>query len=292
MSFLLFEDIDFIEIEVSEKIEEKNLKSFILSNLELNNKKYTQNEKIYLSYITQLKSYQIFILPTSYKYFDFELFEILYDESINLDEIYDLYLYKNYVVLYKNATFYYFQKISNNLDLDDFLTLIAKKFNIKINDCKRFEKFELDELKDLYKKQDFKSHFQNISFKNSHSFKYYLLFLAFITTLFFNFIYEDMKLKKEKSLEKNSSFELDRVIKEHKFRSLEEKIRPILSSVELELKSFDYDENHIKIVLNSKTKESIYDFIEKNKNFNLTPTIIYIENSKTFQAVLNVQISK
>ena len=41
MSFLLFEDIDFIEIEVSEKIEEKNLKSFILSNLELNNKKYT-----------------------------------------------------------------------------------------------------------------------------------------------------------------------------------------------------------------------------------------------------------
>ena len=44
MSFLPFEDIDFIEIEVSEKIEEKNLKSFILSNLELQNKKATHNE--------------------------------------------------------------------------------------------------------------------------------------------------------------------------------------------------------------------------------------------------------
>lgn len=45
----------------TEKIEEKNLKSFILSNLELNDKKTTHNEKIYLSYIKQLKSYQIFI---------------------------------------------------------------------------------------------------------------------------------------------------------------------------------------------------------------------------------------
>ena len=84
MSFLPFEDIDFIEIEVSEKIEETNLKSFILSNLELNNKKINQNEKIYLSYISQLKSYQVFILPNNYKYFEFQLFEILYEKNANL----------------------------------------------------------------------------------------------------------------------------------------------------------------------------------------------------------------
>ena len=60
----------------------------------------------------------------------------------------------------------------------------------------------------------------------------------------------------------------------------------------MQLRVFEYDENHLKIVIDSKTKESIYDFIEKNKNFNFNPTITYIENSKTFQAVLNVQISK
>jgi len=51
MSFLPFEDIDFIEIEVSEKIEEKNLKSFILSNLELTTKKPHTTKK-YTSHIS------------------------------------------------------------------------------------------------------------------------------------------------------------------------------------------------------------------------------------------------
>ncbi len=292
MSFLPFEDIDFIEIEVSEKIEERNLKSFILSNLELNNKKTTHNEKIYLSYIKQLKSYQIFILSMNYKHFEFQLFEILYEKNANLEEIYDLYFYKNYLILYKNGIFYYFQKISENLNIDDFMDLIVKKFAIKINSYKLFEKQELDELKSIFIHQNFKSYFKNISFKNSHSFKYFLFFLAFIATLFFNFIYEDIELKKQKNLDKNSNFEIEKVIKEHKFKSLEEKIKPIILIEELQLRVFEYDENHLKIVIDSKTKESIYDFIEKNKNFNFNPTITYIENSKTFQAVLNVQISK
>ena len=293
MSFLPFEDIDFIEIEVSEKIEEKNLKSFILSNLELQNKKATHNEKIYLSFIKQLKSYQIFILSTNYKYFEFQLFEILYDKKTNLEEIYDLYFYKNYVILYKKGIFYYFQKIPENLNVDDFIALIVKKFDIKINRYKQFEKQELDELKNTYIQQNFKSFFQNINLQNNYSFKYFLFFLTFITTLFLNFIYEDIEIKKQKDLNKNSNFELEKVIKEHKFKSLEEKIKPILlSSNELELKAFEYNENHLKIVFDSKTKELIYDFIEKNKSLNFSPIITYIENSKTFQAVLNVQIPK
>ena len=293
MSFLPFEDIDFIEIEVSEKIEEKNLKSFILSNLELQNKKATHNEKIYLSFIKQLKSYQIFILSTNYKYFEFQLFEILYDKKTNLEENYDLYFYEKYVILYKKGIFYYFQKIPENLNVDDFIALIVKKFDIKINRYKQFEKQELDELKNTYIQQNFKSFFQNINLQNNYSFKYFLFFLTFITTLFLNFIYEDIEIKKQKDLNKNSNFELEKVIKEHKFKSLEEKIKPILlSSNELELKAFEYNENHLKIVFDSKTKELIYDFIEKNKSLNFSPIITYIENSKTFQAVLNVQISK
>ena len=50
--------INFLEIEVSEEIDIKNLKKFISTSLSLNNKHLTSKDRIYLNYIKELKQYQ------------------------------------------------------------------------------------------------------------------------------------------------------------------------------------------------------------------------------------------
>lgn len=47
-------------------------------------------------------------------------------------------------------------KKSENLNIDDFMDLIVKKFAIKINSYKLFEKQELDELKSTFIHQNLK----------------------------------------------------------------------------------------------------------------------------------------
>lgn len=51
-----------LEIEVSEKIDNKNLKNFIFTNFKLKNITTNKNDKTFLIYIKELKKYQIFIL--------------------------------------------------------------------------------------------------------------------------------------------------------------------------------------------------------------------------------------
>ncbi|MGE0052446.1 MAG: hypothetical protein AB7S49_13080, partial [Arcobacter sp.] len=52
----------FFEIEVSEKIKDKNLKNFFNSSLKINDITLNKTDKIYLNFITELSLYQVFLL--------------------------------------------------------------------------------------------------------------------------------------------------------------------------------------------------------------------------------------
>ena len=60
------EKLTLLEIEVSEKIDNKNLKNFIYTNFKLKNITTNKNHKTFLIYIKELKKYQIFILNEKY----------------------------------------------------------------------------------------------------------------------------------------------------------------------------------------------------------------------------------
>ena len=51
--------ISYFEIDVSEKIEDKNLKDFILTSLTLKNVDFNDENKILVNFISQLNQYQI-----------------------------------------------------------------------------------------------------------------------------------------------------------------------------------------------------------------------------------------
>ena len=66
------EKLTLLEIEVSEKIDNKNLKNFIFTNFKLKNITTNKNDKTFLIYIKELKKYQIFILNEKYDFLNFK----------------------------------------------------------------------------------------------------------------------------------------------------------------------------------------------------------------------------
>jgi hypothetical protein len=91
-------DIIVVDIEVTEKIDDRYLNSFVLSNLKLKNISLENCDKLYVNYLEYPKEYQVFVVNSQFIFFDFEAFysyyEILADFEIDyiLGNGYDLIL--------------------------------------------------------------------------------------------------------------------------------------------------------------------------------------------------------
>ena len=59
-------DIRVVDIEVTEKIDERYLKSFVLSNLKLKNISLENCDKLYVNYLEYPKEYQVFVVNSQF----------------------------------------------------------------------------------------------------------------------------------------------------------------------------------------------------------------------------------
>ena len=139
--YIPIKQIISLEINVSEKIDNENLKDFVLTSLSINNKIFSNKDLIYNSHIDKLNQYQMIVIDKNYKYVAFQIFELFYDKKV---EGLDLYLCDDFFCLYKNGLFYYYQTIEFSLTIEDFLEFINRKFNTKINNYIKIEKDYLE----------------------------------------------------------------------------------------------------------------------------------------------------
>ena len=207
--------ISYFEIDVSEKIEDKNLKDFIFTSLTLKNIDFNDDNKILVNYISQLNQYQIFLLDKQFFYFEFQIFEILYENKNFIDDEYDLYICDDFFILYKNAFPYYFQKITNEINSSEFIEFLNKKLDISILNYKRFDNEEFEILKINYQNKKEKSTLKFLNIKSNHSFKIYLLFLFFLFTLFFIFIYNFLNQDLAEKTELNNGIKIEELLLHH-----------------------------------------------------------------------------
>lgn len=144
-------DIIVVDIEVTEKIDDRYLKSFVLSNLKLKNISLENCDKLYVNYLEYPKEYQVFVVNSQFIFFDFEAFYSYYE---NRDfEGFELLIYSNFFLIFKDKKFFYYQKINQDLNQDDFIKFLNKKFNINISNIKLVSKDEFEKLKkSLFKK--------------------------------------------------------------------------------------------------------------------------------------------
>ena len=295
MNILPINQVVYFEIDVSEKIEDKNLKDFIFTTLKLKNITYTNQDKLAVNFISQINQYQIFILDKKFDFLEFQIFESLYENKNFAEDIYDLYVCDDFFILYKNGYAYYFQKVINEINISEFIEFLNRKFDINISSFNRIDSKRFEQLKNLYKTKKDRFSFKFINIKNNHSFKIYLFFLIFLISIFFSFIlnFKNEIPKEEEKI--NQSFSIEEIKNKYKFESIEKKIRPFFLSFEkyeLNLIKMEFEEKSLKIVIEAIDKKVIYSFLEEYKDIVINSSIRYLEDKKTYEVGLNVQISE
>ena len=290
--YISSDQIITLELDVSEEIDNNSLRNFVLTSLNLNNKEYSANDLIYTTYIKELKQYQILLINNKFSKAEFQVFELFYKDKA---EGLDLYLCDKFFCLYKNGVFYYYQAIEFSLTIDEFLDFISKKFNTNVNNYKKIEVEELEELKNEYLKSKKKSSLKNINKKRNNSFIFYLIYLFLLVYVFIYYIEQNSTNNVEKPIRNTSNLDYEKFKKEHTFISLENDFNKIFVSINkhsLEIISFEYKKAKIKMILNSQIKDDLYLFLNEYKKSLISSSVYFDEKKELYEVSAYVNLYK
>ena len=290
--YISSDQIITLELDVSEEIDNNSLRNFVLTSLNLNNKEYSANDLIYTTYIKELKQYQILLINNKFSKAEFQVFELFYKDKA---EGLDLYLCDKFFCLYKNGIFYYYQAIEFSLTIDEFLDFISKKFNTNVNNYKKIEVEELEELKNEYLQSKKKSSLKNINKKRNNSFIFYLIYLFLLVYVFIYYIEQNSTNNVEKPIQNTSNLDYEKFKKEHTFISLENDFNKIFESINkhsLEIISFEYKKAKIKMILNSQIKDDLYLFLNEYKKSLISSSVYFDEKKELYEVSAYVNLYK
>ena len=290
--YISSDQIITLELDVSEEIDNNSLRNFVLTSLNLNNKEYLANDLIYTTYIKELKQYQILLINNKFSKAEFQVFELFYKDKA---EGLDLYLCDKFFCLYKNGVFYYYQAIEFSLTIDEFLDFISKKFNTNVNNYKKIEVEELEELKSEYLQSKKKSSLKNINKKRNNSFIFYLIYLFLLVYIFIYYIEQNSTNNVEKPIPNTSNLDYEKFKKEHTFLSLENDFNKIFESINkhsLEIISFEYKKSKIKMILNSQIKDDLYLFLNEYKKSLISSSVYFDEKKELYEVRAYVNLYK
>ena len=280
-------------IDVSEEIENKNLKKFIFTSLKLNNLNINKNDFVSLNFISELNKYQVLICSNYLKYAIFQIFEQFYLQKENIN-CFDLYLTNDFFCLYKNGKFYYYQNLESKIPINDLIEYINKSFFIKIDNFEVIDEIYQKELEKIYLEKKIKNRLQNFNGRNNYGFKIYLFYILIVLCFSIMLYQNNLGIKEEKSdvlIENN----FERTKKEHSFISFSltfDDLLQVLKKFNLNLESFEYKENGIKIVLSSPSKSNIYSFFNELKDKLISHEINYLENKEIYESIIYVKLPR
>lgn len=279
-------DIHIHNIEVDEEIDKKSLKSFLLSNLGLQKITLNKNQKIIITYIKELKIYQLLIFDKSIKYADFQVFEKL--EYIK-DDTFSFIIFQDFLYIFKNQEFYYIQNLQKDLNKDDFINFLKYRFSLDDILLRNISFEEFENLKKEYLKEKRKTTLKFFNYKQDFSFYIYIFYLfLLILCLVFYFLY----FKDEKINEKPINYE--EIKQNYQFKSINKEFYTLLFTMQelnIKLEELKYLDNNLKITISSKNKDSILNFL-KSKDFVFLNSEIKSYDENLFKAQADVKISE
>lgn len=293
LNFVLSNKIKSIAIDVSEEIDNKNIKKFIFTSLKLNKHNINKDDFVHINFINELKQYQILIFPNNYKHTIFQIFNQFYVNKKDLAS-FDLYITKEFFCLYKNEKFYYYQTLESEILVDDLVEYINKIFSIKVDTFKIIDEIYLEELKNSYLEKSFKNELLNFNGKKDFSFGIYLIYIL-ILILFSIYFYISYKKNSENFNEVNSQNSIEKIKNEHYFVSFSSEFSEFMNLAQkynLNLKTFEYRVDKAKVVICSSSKSDIYSFFNELKTRLISHDLNYFENEKIYESTVYVKFSK
>lgn len=287
------DEIKILFVDVSEEIRDKNLKKFIATSLKLKNITINKNDSVHINFISELKQYQILIYSNTKKAI-FQIFEQFYFDKNDLTS-FDLYICDDFFSLYKNGEFYYIQKLESQILINELVSYINKIFSINIDNSKVIEKIYQQELETKYLQLKIKNKLENFNKRKDYGFYIYLIYIVTIASTSMIF-YDDFSQKNENKNEIiTNEFNIEKLKKEYLFSSILQNYKELIEQINqynLNLISFEYKEDKVKIVLSSSSKPKIYSFYTALNSKLISQDINFIENKNIYEATIYVKLSK
>lgn len=295
-NFANFDDIETLTVDVSNEIEKSNLKEFTYTSLSLNNISTSYKKKIFTFYLKSSSQYQIIIYDKGYDFAFYEMFSFYLDKE-KYKNSYVLFLNKNFIVVYYNLKFYYYQKFDYKINSDDLVEYFFRKLNIKIDKIYKLDDNSVEKIKNDYLKQPKESIYKNLNERKDY-FIFFYLFYLFVLSFFILFYYTDLiDNVNEKKLvyEKNRSENLILQKEKYSYKFFYDELESIISKskkLSLNIESLDYKKQSITFNISSKSKENLYLFLEHFKNRLLSNRIDYDETLKLYKCIADVSINR
>lgn len=286
-------DIKNLIVNVSEKINKKNISNFVQTSLSINNINYSSSDIIYCNFLEYSKQYQIFIFSNTFKYMLIELLDIENKKPDTLND-FKLYISKSFFVIYKDLKLYLYQVLNQEYSNDELIKFINKNFNITITS---FYELSDSKINKIYENTDIKkvtSSLLNINKKSKKGFYLYLLYLVFCILIvglyksYENKTLEDDKLEKIKS-SKEEYLKISKMLKFKPFKTKYLKLINNVNKFNLEIISLNYSSNVINLKLSTKKKDDIYLFLNEYKKDLLGNSIVKDESKNMFVSTINVK---
>jgi len=232
-----------IEIESTEEINSKNIDKFILTNLKLQNIDFQRDSKIIYTYISNLSLYQLILYNDACP-------EFLYFKSLHTNEVF---INKDYVVVYKNNKFFYYQKIENNILASNVVTFLKQRLQLDDLHVTNVNEASIDKNKK----------YNIIKPIKTYSFRYFIIYFFILLFIFSSF---NFNIKKEKTDFNNIKRSAANLKKQLLFYSISEELKKIYTFANItenKIVQIILTNSKIKIETESKNKKNIYTFFNK-----------------------------
>lgn len=248
------------EIDSNEEISSNYIEKFIITNLKLKGIRFADKSRILYSYINSLAIYQIIVFEN--KAPSFLYFKSRYKSEIFID--------KDYAVVYKNFKFFYYQKLEENSSVEEITQFLEKRLNLKES-----------VVNSSGKSANSKIIYNFIKPIKSNLFRYFILYFLFLLSLFY---FYDLEIKKEKT----NLIELRKTTKNLKeeliFYSVSKTVKSLINLADkskTKIIFISLKDSKISLKLQAKDKSDIYNFL-KDLNKNSVVNVFYDKEKGRF----------
>lgn len=278
------QNINSTTIKIDEILEKKDLKNFIYNSLEEKNIPFNNHDKILVNYMYLTNEYQVFIIEDRFIKLIFEVLSSYYDSSDAVDNT--LFITENFIAVYIDKEFYFYQEINYSLDEDDLKKYILKKLNVVIHTVCKIDNLQLESMtKDFIKNQNKSFHLVNINDKSSNYLFIYSIYLTVLLVCSFSYVfYEKNEIEQSVLNEKNSLITKNNLnAMNHKFYSLFKDYNDfilLLNNHNIEVLHLEYKTKKITFSIKSDKKENLYDFLDAYKTKVLSNVINLVDDKK------------
>lgn len=232
-------------INVNEKIQKKYLYDFLKDKISVIG---ALEKDIYYSYLFFSKQYQITYskdkIPFVY------IFELYYENKVSNDDI-DLFFTKDYFVIYYQQMIYFYKQNKQNL-LEDILEYVKYELKLEITNIIKIKPEQFL----LYKQEYLKK--TKTSFKSSfalYAFFTYIIMLFFV----FQYYYSTRNSVESITIQKTNEIRTKSFIKNVSLLFLK------LDNHHLKVKHLQYQNNELRLSIQSKNINNFYDFLKNEK---------------------------